>query len=102
MLVDKFNVERFGEVLPHMENILRCGLYSFSYKTKETCWSRGMYEILGVEPDSIESTFENFASYILPDDKERVTTLVISAREKEEAYTVDFSLLDARGIYKRI
>ena len=50
MLADRFNLEKFGEVLPHMENILHCGFYSHSFEKDETTWSPGVYQILGVEP----------------------------------------------------
>lgn len=102
MLADKFNVERFGEVLPHMENILRCGLYSYEFKTGETSWSKGMYMILGIEPFSVTSSFENFRDYILPEDRDRVVQTVTDARKKHQGYSCDFSILDAKGIYKRI
>jgi light-regulated signal transduction histidine kinase (bacteriophytochrome) len=102
MLVDRFNVEKFGEVFPHMENILHCGLYIYSFQQNETHWSRGMYSILGVEPDSIEPSFENFSKYILAEDRDRVRTTVNRAREKRLPYNIDFSMLDGRGIYKRI
>src|SRR5688572_20548375 len=102
MLVDKFNVEKFGDVLPHMENILRCGLYSYSFVTFETSWSRGMFQIIGIAPESIEPDFDHFIGYVLPEDKEKVKLTIKTAREKKEAYTVDFSILDAKGIYKRI
>src|SRR5687767_579317 len=102
MLVDKFNVERFGEVFPHMENILHCGLYIHSFENNETYWSRGMYYILGVEPEAVESSFETFSKFILAEDREKVKGLVKKARANRSSYTVEFSLLDGKGIYKRV
>ena len=102
MLVDRFNVEKFWEVFPHMENILHCGLYIHSFENNETYWSRGMYSILGTEPESIEPSFDNFVKFILAEDREKVKSIVKKAREKRAAYQIDFSLLDGKGIYKRI
>src|SRR5687768_13550859 len=102
MLADKLSVERFGEVFPHMENILQCGLFTYSYETAATYWSPGMFLLLGIEPYSIDSSIESFSSYILPEDKERVMSTVNKARETGASYDLDFSILDARGIYKRL
>src|ERR1041384_6384080 len=102
MLADKLSVERFGEVFPHMENILQCGLYSYSYETGSTYWSPGMYLLLAVEPYAIDCTVESFIRYILPEDRERVSSIVTKAREVGGSYEIDFSILDSRGIYKRL
>lgn len=102
MLIKSFNAEKFGEVFPHMENILHCGLYIHNVETGDTYWSKGMYSILGTDPDSVSSTFENFSKYILPEDKERVITLINKARKSKSSYKVEFSILNAKGIYKRI
>lgn len=102
MLTQTFNAEKFGEIFPHMENILHCGLYIHNAETGETHWSKGMYSILGLEPYSINSTFDNFSKYILPEDKERVIALVKKSREARTAYQTEFSILNAKGIYKRI
>lgn len=102
MLADKFNPEKFTETLPHMEDILRCGLYSHSFELGVTTWSQGMFNILGLAPYSVPSSFDVFREYILPEDRDRVSTLIENARKSRQPYTTDFSLLDARGIYKRI
>ena len=41
MLADKFNIEKLGDLLPQMEDILRCGLYCYSFETGESTWSGG-------------------------------------------------------------
>jgi len=102
MLVDRFNVEKFGEVFPHMENILHCGLYIHSFENNETYWSRGMYSILGTEPEAMESSFDNFCKFILAEDREKVKSTIKKARENRSPYTIEFSLLDGKGIYKRV
>src|SRR5688572_25001057 len=102
MLTEKFIVNKFGEFLPQMENILRCGLFTYSFRTQETSWSAGIFEIIGLEPFSIENDFRSFASFILPEDRARVFENVNRAREKHQTYNLDFSILDAKGIYKRI
>jgi PAS domain S-box-containing protein len=102
MQADNLNVDRFGEVFPHVENILHCGLYVYSIKNDESYWSQGMYNILGIQQGSIENNFENFSNFILPEDRDKVRLIVKKARENGSTYSVDFSILDGKGIYKRI
>jgi signal transduction histidine kinase len=102
MLIKDFNVEKFGEIFPHMENILHCGLFIHDIESDEQHWSRGMFSILGVEPYSVKSTFESFSKYILPEDKERVLEAIRKSRDNKTPYQVEFSILNAKGIYKRI
>jgi light-regulated signal transduction histidine kinase (bacteriophytochrome) len=102
MLQNTLNAEKFEEFFPHMENILHCGLYVYSFKTNASYWSQGMFSILGLEPYSVESTFENFSKYILPEDRDRVIEGVSRSRNSQAPYTLEFSLLNASGIYKRV
>ncbi len=102
MLLNKFNVERFVDIFPHMEEILHCGVFTYSYEDKKSYWSKGVYDILGLEPYSVDTVFDLAVSFILPEDKERVMRTITEAREKKTGYEIDFSLLNAKGIYKRV
>jgi signal transduction histidine kinase len=102
MLVNTFNVEKFEEIFPHMENILHCGLYIHNFSNNETYWSQGMYAILDMEPHSMKSSSENFIKFVLPEDRERVETAIRKSREQKVPYRIEFSLLSKKGIYKRI
>jgi PAS domain S-box-containing protein len=102
MLADKLNVCDFGEVYPQLEHILKCGFYRYSYEKESTYWSPGMYSILGLNPYEVKSDFENFLKYIQPEDKSRLLTAVKKARDEGKTYDLEFSILDARGGYKRL
>ncbi len=100
--LDKLELGEFGEILPHMEKILRCGLFCYSFDNCRTSWSKGIFEILGIEPYSAEPAFETFVAYVLAEDKANVENIVTEARKNRKNYRLDFSLLDAKGIYKRV
>jgi signal transduction histidine kinase len=102
MLADKLSAYNFGAVFPHMENILHCGFYLYSFENQSTYWSPGMYNLLGLDSYSVDSTFDNFLKYILPEDRPRVMNAVTRARQQGVSYDLDFSVLDARGIYRRL
>lgn len=102
MLVKNFNVEKFGEILPHMENILHCGIFSHNIMSGEFYWSTGMFTILGVPPYSIESTHENFLKFVNPEDRELVAGAAKKFFETKTPYQLEFSITDAKGLQKRI
>jgi signal transduction histidine kinase len=102
MLRKPTEADRFGEIFPHMENILQCGLYTFGFNRNETTWSPGMFAILGIPPYSIDCTFENFSKYIVAEDRASVIEAVKNSREKRQTYKLEFGIVDARGKYKRV
>lgn len=100
MLARDFNSEIFGNIIPHMENILQCGF--FSYSNNKTYCSEGVYLILGIELYSIENSFENFSKYIVAEDRSAVIAAIKRSRDTGIAFKIEFSILNAKGIYKRI
>jgi signal transduction histidine kinase len=102
MLTKSFDVEKFSEVFPKLENILQCGMFFHDPIKNETHWSKGVYTILGLEPYSIQSTFENFSNYIVEEDRQRVINEVARSRETKMPYKLEFSVINAKGIYKRL
>lgn len=101
-LIDQSNSENFGEIFPHMENILHCGWYIYTYKTKVTHWSKGVYRILGLEPYSVESSCDNLFRFIHPEYLELVSTAMKRSKEAGKPYQLEFSITDANGLHKRI
>jgi hypothetical protein len=85
-LIDQLNPEKFGEIFPHMENILQCGWYNHNFINKTSHWSRGVYNIFGVEPYSIESTSENLNKFINPEYRDMVANAIVRSREEGKTY----------------
>ncbi len=99
---ERFNVEKFGEFFPHMENILHFGTYYTDVQNNTVKWSPGLYRILGIEPGSIVSEVGNFHDFVHPDDVE----LVKQAREDsilhQKPYHIEFTIINAEGEHKRV
>jgi signal transduction histidine kinase len=102
MLAERLSIERFGEVFPHLEDILHCGFYYHSSEKQFTYWSPGLYTLLGVEPFSIDCSVETFGKFLVPEDREKVLMSAKRASGKAGSHQLDFSLLDSKGIYKRV
>src|SRR4051812_12465528 len=102
MLVEKSPAERFGEIFPHIESVLRCGFFTHSIENNSSYWSEGVYRILGLDETSIVPAIENFVAYVSAPDRERVLRSVLEAREKRRPFSIEFSITDEKGKSKRI
>lgn len=99
---ENFNVEKFGEFFPHMENILHFGTYYADVKNNTVKWSPGLYRILGLEPGSIKSEVKSFHSYIHADDVEMVKKESKASIENKKPYHIEFTIINTQGDHRRV
>ena len=52
-----------------IERELRCGVWSWNLRTHEMRWSRGYYDLLGIEPGKVEPSFSAILQVTHPDDR---------------------------------
>jgi signal transduction histidine kinase len=95
-------VDKFGEIFPHMESILHCGVYIHHCKNNSTLWSPGVFRILGLDEKVQTSSFDLFSHYIVVEDKARVVHAIGESRKTGIPYELEFSIVNAAGEYKRI
>lgn len=99
---EDFDVPKFVEFFPHMENILHFGTYYTDVKSNTVKWSPGFYKILGVEPGDIASEVKNFMDFVHPDDIEMVKQARLDSIERNKPYHIEFNIIDAKGKLKRV
>jgi signal transduction histidine kinase len=97
----KLNADSFVEIFPHMENILHCGLYAYNFESKEMFWSKGFYDILGLDV-ATPMTEEFFFGFVNAENLDLVTTSFKNCKENKTPYKIEFSIKTARGLFKRI
>jgi len=103
MSVSEKEFRKFGDIFPHMENILQCGIYYYSSTSPEdNYWSQGIYNIYGIEPFSVPCTPQSLLPYIVAEDRERVMAAAQSSRNNQTPYKMEFSIVNAKGEYKRL
>ncbi|MBR0825689.1 PAS domain-containing protein [Bradyrhizobium manausense] len=64
-LLKRGTEETFGVI----ERELRCGLWSWNLRTNEMEWSRGYYDLLGIEPGKVTPSFSAILQVTHPDDR---------------------------------
>jgi len=98
----RFDIEKFGEFFPQMEQIMQFGAYTYDVQNDLVTWSDGVYNILGVDRNSIVSSNENFYAFIHEEDIQNVISSIREALESGHPYRVEFSITDGKGEFKRI
>lgn len=58
-----------GENIGVIERELRCGVWIWHLRTEEMQWSRGFYQLLGIEPGTVVPSFAATLQVTHPDDK---------------------------------
>jgi PAS domain S-box-containing protein len=61
------------------QQITHIGSWQWDVATNRVTWSDELYRIYGLEPHSVELTFESFLARVHPDDRERTTSAVRTA-----------------------
>lgn len=99
---EPFDVEKFEEFFPYMEEVFKFGSYFVNLEKNEVKWSLGMYKILAVEPGKLTSNPESFYQFIVPEDRALCIEKIKYSIENREPYEMEFSLIDALGNFKRL
>jgi PAS domain S-box-containing protein len=73
------------------------GNWEWDIQENKIVWSDELYRILGLMPQEIESTYDNFFLYIHPDDKQLVTDLLKHAFENQLPYNFTHRIIRPDG-----
>jgi hypothetical protein len=52
-----------------IERELRCGIWSWNLRTDEMQWSKGLYELMGIETGKVAPSFAAMLQVTHPDDR---------------------------------
>lgn len=57
------------ETLSFVEKKCNAGVWSLNFTTRTMAWSEGFYELLGLDPTSVEPSYEKIVQLMHPDDR---------------------------------
>lgn len=84
---DESRARRIERQLAAAQQITHIGSWEWDLATHAVTWSDELYRIYGLEPQSVEITFEGFLSRVHPDDRENTKRQVGLALERRERFT---------------
>ncbi|OLZ39308.1 hypothetical protein A6E15_18095 [Natrinema saccharevitans] len=74
------------------------GVWDWTIGTGEVRWSESLERLVGIEPGTFEGTFDAFAEYIYPDDREKATAAVEQAAKTETRFQTEYRIQRSDGI----
>jgi len=60
-------------------------------------WDANMFHVFGADKESFGGTYEDFAKYVHPEDKDRISKLVSSTAKNGGRYAAVFRVIDTSG-----
>jgi len=93
------------ERLSLSQEIADVGTWDWDVQSGKLIWSPQIYKILGVTPDQLAPSYENFLSMVHPQDRDNVRTVVRAALQDGKTYEVEHRLLlpsgEERSVHSR-
>ncbi len=71
------------------------GIWSWDFATGVVTWSDEVYKIFGTS--SFEQTFEQFTTFVHPDDRERISAALAVAIDQHKLYEVELRIMRPDG-----
>ena len=93
---------RSEQELLEAQRLGHVGSWRADPRTWETTWSDENYHILGRAPSEPILTGESFHEAVVPEDRERLKTLVVEALERREEATIEVSITRPDGERRRV
>ena len=82
------------------QHIAKLGSWELDLKKHKLNWSNGIYRIFEAKPQNFEATYQNFLSYVHPDDRALVDGSYRDSVEKKIQYDIEHRLLMPDGRIK--
>jgi two-component system, cell cycle sensor histidine kinase and response regulator CckA len=78
-----------GQALSHL------GSFTWDMRTDDLTWSDEQYRLLGLEPGSVEASFETLLNCIHPEDRDAFSSSTQASRETGAPFELDFRVVEA-------
>jgi PAS domain S-box-containing protein len=86
-------LQQARDYLTEAQKIAQLGCWDWDITRDKIHWSNVMYDIFNVSPDDFEPTYEDFRSYVHPDDRELITKAVDSTLQTGKTYDMTYRVI---------
>ena len=83
-------LERARARLAEAQEVARIGSWVWDVGADRVIWSDELYRLYGIEPQSVDLTYESFLAGVHPDDRERVASAVTRALEERAPFALEY------------
>ena len=83
-------LERARARLAEAQEVARIGSWVWDVGADQVIWSDELYRLYGIEPQSVDLTYESFLAGVHQDDRERVASAVTRAYEERAPFALEY------------
>jgi len=87
------NLKEIQRILEEAQKIAHLGSWEWNVKTDKLHWSKELFTIYGVDPESFIPTMSAFAEFINPDDRKAVNEVMAQLTGGGDAVNIDFRII---------
>jgi len=98
----KDNLEVTLKRFAQAQQIAHLGHWELNLRTEKVIWSEETSRILGIEPYTIEPSFDTFLKYIHPEDREKIQSIIEHSIQSLSSYSITHRLLLANGNLRHV
>lgn len=80
------------------ERVTRRGSWEWDTASNRAVWSRGMYLLFGLDPDSFVNSNENFLAMVHPGDRDRMGQAILEALARPGPFLQEYRLTRPDGV----
>ncbi|QXP60798.1 sensor histidine kinase [Olleya sp. HaHaR_3_96] len=95
-------LEIFKESTNQSEIVSKHGSWTYNVQTDTFTYSDNLYRLLGEQPQSFESTIDNFMKYVHPEDVDQLKQQVEQMRENVELPYIYYRVIHKNGNIKHL
>lgn len=90
------------EAFEEAQAISKVGSWEWVPSTNQVSWSKEMYHIMGLQPDSDNPSFEEIFKYVHPEDVQRLRETSARAVELKKAIPIEYRIITPTGETKHV
>jgi PAS domain S-box-containing protein len=83
--------------LAEAQQVAHIGSFERDLRTNQVIWSDELYRLFGVKPDEIELSYERFLRFLVPEDVDRIRSLLDQAIRDRGPLNFDYRIIRADG-----
>ncbi|QHT70727.1 PAS domain-containing protein [Rhodocytophaga rosea] len=95
-------LHRSEALLLESQDIAQLGAFQWNEDMSEVYWTPQMFNLYGIEPNSLKITPQLIASFVHPEDKEKFVAMVSKIRNTQETYSIEYRVITADGRLKHL
>lgn len=93
----KIALEKSGQRLHLAQEAAHCGTWEWNLLTNENIWSNELWQLYGLQPNSVDTSYDAWMETIHPDDRIGVAEVIRQASSQKKQLNVEWRVVGTDG-----